>query len=48
MLVSAAVFLAGCAIEPEAIDRQAMSVDLIADRAVAQKDVEPITGSLSL
>ena len=48
VVVSAAVFLAGCAVEPEAIDRQAMSVDLIADRAVAQKDVEPITGSLSL
>jgi len=47
-VIFTAIFVTGCAIEPEAIDRQAMKLDLIADRVIAQEDVEPITGSLSL
>ncbi|TQE99244.1 MAG: TolC family protein [Spiribacter salinus] len=42
------VVLTGCAVEPAAIDRQAMSLDLIQDRAVAQLDIAPLSGPLSL
>lgn len=44
----AVVTLAGCAVQPTEINREAMSLDLIKDRAEAQVDVEPISGPLSL
>ena len=43
-----AIVVAGCAVEPTVIDRQAMSIELVEDRVVAQTDVIPMEGSLSL
>lgn len=43
-----AIMLAGCAVEPVAIDRQTMSHDLIQDRLLAQQDAPPLSGQLSL
>jgi outer membrane protein TolC len=40
--------LAGCAVEPTVIDREAMSVDLIEDRRFARDKMQPISGPLSL
>ena len=43
-----AAMLAGCAVEPTVIDREAMSVDLIEDRRFARDKMQPISGPLSL